>query len=155
VVEPPALPRCSGDTIFDQTNSFTVTHRARRIAVYFDALTNKLTAKRPVGRPQRLAGLFSHRRAVPAVFLPESGTTRERHRPADGRLTSVADLNVEATNLVFGSITPQTLSPAFRTDLYRFSARMASGFYYDALEYDGDAVGVQLINPSAGLFSSR
>src|SRR6266446_1628080 len=138
-----------GDTTLDQTNSFGYTAPAG-LPVYFDALTNSSPVTVQLVAPSGNA-VFAINGGADAgpYFLPESGNYRLEVIGAsagsyDFRLLN---LNVDATNLLFGTTYNPTLNPAFRTDVYRFSGTAGQRLYYDAQEYDADAVGVQLFNP--------
>jgi len=138
-----------GDTTLDQTNSFGYTAPAG-LPVYFDALTNSSPVTVQLVAPSGNA-VFAINGGADAgpYFLPESGNYRLEVIGAsagsyDFRLLN---LNVDSTNLLFGTTYNPTLNPAFRTDVYRFSGTAGQRLYYDAQEYDADAVGVQLFNP--------
>src|SRR6266567_3589254 len=142
-----------GDTTLDQTNSFGYTAPAG-LPVYFDALTNSSPVTVQLVAPSGNA-VFAINGGADAgpYFLPESGNYRLEVIGAsagsyDFRLLN---LNVDSTNLLFGTTYNPTLSPAFRTDVYRLSGTAGQRLYYDAQEYDADAVAVQLFNPEGNV----
>src|SRR5439155_1782341 len=124
------------------------------LPVYFDALTDNSTVNVQLVAPSG-SQVFSINGGADAgpYFLPESGNyTLNVIGAGDGSFDfRMLNLNVDSTNLVFGVNYSQTLSPAFRTDVYRFSGTAGQRLYYDALDAENDSIYVQLINPSGGI----
>ena len=88
---------------------------------------------------------------VGPYFLPTNGTyTLNLIGAADGafrfQLVNLAGASV--TNLVFATAYQNTMSPGFRTDIYRFTGANGQRLIYDALEYEFDNVVTRLVNPS-------
>jgi len=142
----------NGDTAADQTNDFAYSAPAG-LPVYLDSQTNISPVTIYFIDPSNSAAFtVSGGGDSGPYLLPSSGnyTLRVVGNDTGSYSLRLLNLTTSATDLVPGVFYTSTLNPAFRTDAYRFTGATGQRIYYDALDFDYDAISAQLIHPNGG-----